>query len=188
MGKDTKDNGKKLPYQLIIEIIITIIIAYLTATWTFTYQKKSGKYLVLEISALYSYNLVNNGIDIQNRKFKDSKQDKDLYLRVLIDIENQLSSLNSNPYAISLVKKYPEIIKLRFLTCNEIGKLEAGDNLMTTGECHIEYLNLYDKVKSDLPKRLFKKGGRYYELDQGFVGIRELVNSKMREINPLFRK
>jgi hypothetical protein len=165
--------------------IITVIAAFFAVIWPYNKQINSGKYLAFEISTLYCYNLVNNGIDFTAKKFKDSKEDKELYLRVLKNIEIELNSLDLNPYFMSLMKDYPEIVTIRLLTSNEICKLEKRENLLTTGICHKEYIKLYQKVKKDLPKELFEENGKYHGIDGDIKKLGEIIDTKLKEIDPI---
>ena len=148
----------------IIGIIVSAIVAYFTAKFTIGLERKKGKLIIIELVIKYIANF-NSCWDLQTGKLKTDEISKLQYLRVMESIESGLNQLTSNPYYLDLIYEYPKLTMLKVYITREIAQtINSNDFALNEGTLK-NVFTLYEMLKPDFKKKDFRKGGRFFYIE-----------------------
>lgn len=155
----------------VISIIISVIVAYFTTRITLEKEKNTGKIRLLEIVKKY-YISVHNSFDSNTKQIIDNAISKEQYLRVLENIELELSNLISNDYYTKLLLNYPDLTMLHIQVSREIAEQRNNTKFGLNPGTAKQMYNLYVAIKKNISHRLLKtKLKETCNLIEGYNGI-----------------
>lgn len=146
-------------------IVISAVIAYFTAKATISAERRKGRLILLELIKQYLISF-NSCFDIPTKSIKTDRITKEQYLRMIEIIESEFRELISNPYYLDITFKYPTLTMLQVSFTREIAELENSDVFGLKEETFRLMLQLYSRLKKDMRKKYFKKGGGFFEIDK----------------------
>lgn len=145
-------------------ILISAVIAYFTAKITLSVEKDKGKLILIELIKQYLINF-NSSFDLVTKKPKTDNLTKEQFLRVLEFIEAEFKDLINNPYYLELTNRYTRLSMLQVSITREIARLKSSKEFGLSNESIQLSFDLFDVLKKDIKKKYFKKGERFFELN-----------------------
>jgi hypothetical protein len=137
----------------VASIVASIIVAYLTATYAVNRELANGKARLIDITYRYTLNVVNV-IDHKKGEVRKDPLAKELYVKELEVIVNDLDKLLGNAYVERLILEHPRISKLMVILRRELaeGKKESASEFGLNPTSLTEVFDLMDVVRKDLGK------------------------------------
>lgn len=137
----------------VASIVAFIIVAYLTATYAVNRELANGKARLLDITYRYTLNVVNV-IDPEMLAVRNDPLSKELYVKELEVIVNDLDKLLGNAYVERLILEHPRRSKLMVILRRELAedKKESASDFGLNPTSLTELFDLMDVVRKDLGK------------------------------------